>query len=67
MRMFSYSVDVIGDVASRINMVLDEVAELDKGILDITDDDDYPLFNCIDEIRNQVVAICSELGIDEVV
>ena len=64
MRMFSYSVDVIEDVASRINMVLDEVAELDKGILDITDDDDYPLFNCIDEIHDQMLAICGELGID---
>ena len=64
MRMFSYSVDVIEDVASRIDIVLDAVAELDKGILDIVEDDDYPLFNCIDEIRDQILAICGELGID---
>lgn len=64
MTLISYSVDVINDVASEIDGILDATAELDGELLELVDDDDYPAFKWIDEIRNRIHNLCITLSIN---
>ncbi len=58
MKLTAYTQDTMTAIARKIDSMLDSIAELESGIMDLVEDDGYPLFQHVDNLRDSIDELC---------